>query len=186
MSLLFLQRDLGGLAHILATADDPSTIPKTIIFSHTKDEVYNVFSFLRTHARHKHVVSMYHASQSEETKLFTQSNFGSAQTELKCLSATIAFGMVCMCTLLTTYVRVYARDGRQHFQYPRFQTFPMHVLIMHNGRKKLRLIHSPFSSAFFISCADRGWIYLILSLLLLMDLQTPWHSCIRLLIHTSL
>ena len=95
MSLLFLQRDLGGPAHILATADDPSTIPKIIIFSRTKDEVYSVFIFLRTHARHKHVVSMYHASQSEETKLFTQS-----KTELRCLSATIAFGMVWMCTLI--------------------------------------------------------------------------------------
>ena len=63
---------------------------------------------------HKHVVSMYHASQSEETKSFTQSNFGSAQTELKCLSATIAFGMVCAlgfmlaCSVYTYVVGVHA------------------------------------------------------------------------------
>lgn len=93
-TILSAQRDLVGLAHILATAQVSSTIPKTIIFSRTKDEVYNVFAFLKKHAMDKHVVSMYHASQSEETKSFTQSNFGSAQAELRCLSATIAFGMV--------------------------------------------------------------------------------------------
>ena len=76
--------------------------PKLSFFLHTKDEV------------HTHVASMYHASQSEETKLLTQSKFGLAQTELKCLRATIAFGMICAvgfmhaCSVYTYAVGVHA------------------------------------------------------------------------------
>ena len=88
---LFMQRDLG---HLIATTSDLSMIPKTVIFSQTKDEVYKVFTSLSTLAGHKHSISMYHASQSEETKSFIQSTFRSPSSELRCLSATIAFGMV--------------------------------------------------------------------------------------------
>ena len=93
--ILHLHRDLGTLASLLATADDLVIIPKTIIFSQTKDEVYKVYKFLQTSAKHKHSVYMYHASQSVETKSFIQLTFKSTQTELRCLSATVAFGMVC-------------------------------------------------------------------------------------------
>lgn len=91
---LFLQRDLGQIARLMASTDEPTIIPKTVIFSQTKDEVYKVFKSLSALARHKHSVSMYHASQSEETKLFIQSTFRSPSSELRCLSATLAFGMV--------------------------------------------------------------------------------------------
>jgi len=84
------------LANLLATADDLDLIPKTIIFSQTKDEVYRVYKFLQTSAKHKHSVCMYHASQSVETKSFIQLTFKSTMTELRCLSATVAFGMVCI------------------------------------------------------------------------------------------
>ena len=88
---LFMQRDLGQLAQLIASTDDLALIPKMIIFSHTKDQV---FSLLSMSAKHKHSVSMYHASQSVETKHFIQSTFRSPSSELRCLSATIAFGMV--------------------------------------------------------------------------------------------
>ena len=70
---LFMQRDLGQLADLFASTDELALIPKTIIFSHTKDQVYKVFSLLSMSAEHKHLVSMYHASQSVETKYFIQS-----------------------------------------------------------------------------------------------------------------
>lgn len=88
-----MQRDLGQLAHLIATTSDLSVIPKTVIFSQTKDEVYKVFTLLNTLAKHKHPVTIYHVSQSEETKSFIQSTFRSPSSELRCLSATIAFGM---------------------------------------------------------------------------------------------
>ena len=99
---LFMQRDLGQLAQLIASTDDLALIPKTIIFSHTKDQVYKVFSLLSMSAKHKHSVSMYHASQSVEAKHFIQSTFRSPSSELRCLSATIAFGMVgiYLCTLI--------------------------------------------------------------------------------------
>ena len=85
---------VGTLAHILSTTESPSTVPKTIVFSQTKDDVYTVFRFLHGASTHKSSVTMYHASQSQETKAFNQSNFRSSLTELRCISATIAFGMV--------------------------------------------------------------------------------------------
>ena len=90
---LFMQRDFGELAH-LASEDDLSCIPKTIVFSHTKDDVYKVYRFLRDSALQKHSVSMYHASQTEEARSFFQTTFRSSLTELRCLCATVAFGMV--------------------------------------------------------------------------------------------
>ena len=49
---LFLQRDLGQIARLMASTDEPTIIPKTVIFSQTKDEVYKVFKSLSTFARH--------------------------------------------------------------------------------------------------------------------------------------
>ena len=70
-----MQRDLGELAHLLASEDDLSCIPKTIVFSHMKDDVYKVYRFLRDSALQKHSVSMYHASQTEEARSFFQTTF---------------------------------------------------------------------------------------------------------------
>ena len=104
-----MQRDLERIAHAISAAENPCDIPKTIIFSQTKEDVYSVFSFLSALAVHKHSVAMYHASQSEGTKVFIQSAFRSSLTELRCLSATIAFGMVRM--------NVYARDADGMYVY---------------------------------------------------------------------
>ena len=89
---LFMQRDLGLLVHLIATTSDLTY--QSFQISQTKDEVYKVFTLLNTLAKHKHPVSVYHASQSEETKSFIQSTVRSRSSELRCLSATIAFGMI--------------------------------------------------------------------------------------------
>ena len=94
---LFKQRDLGELVRVIASANDLAMIPKTVIFSQTKDEVHKVHSFLSSVTTQKHSVMMYHASQSEETKSFIRFTFKSPSSELRCLSATLAFGMVCVC-----------------------------------------------------------------------------------------
>lgn len=91
-----LQRDLGQLAYLLSTANSPADIPKIIIFSQTKDDVYTIFSYLHSVAAYTKSVAMYHASQSQETKAYIQSSYGFTGTELRCISATIAFGMVCV------------------------------------------------------------------------------------------
>ena len=94
LHLLLVQRDFGRLANILSTAVTPSAIPKTLIFSPTKDAVYKIFSFLHVACTHKNAVCMYHASQSQEMKAYVQSTFKSSTSQMRCLSATIAFGMV--------------------------------------------------------------------------------------------
>lgn len=88
-----VKRDFGRLAHILEIANTSSAIPKTIIFSQNKDNVHSVYEFLHSASLSKKSVSMYHASQSQETKAFIQRNFRSSDSELRYLSATIAFGM---------------------------------------------------------------------------------------------
>ena len=78
---------------MISTTERSSIIPKTLIFSQTKDDVDKFAVFYVPHLCIN--VSMHHASQSEETKAFIQSTFQSSMTESRCLSATIAFGMVC-------------------------------------------------------------------------------------------
>ena len=82
------------MALLLAKSADISTVPKTLIFSQTKDAVYKIYNFLHTSAKYPKSVSMFHASQSDKTRAFVQSSFYSASSEIRCISATIAFGMV--------------------------------------------------------------------------------------------
>ena len=78
---------------MLAT-DDPRSIPKTIIFFPTKKQAVEGFIFLQKSAAQKHYVGAYHVSLTEETKFFVRQNFSSRTTEIRCLCATVAFGMV--------------------------------------------------------------------------------------------
>ena len=92
--LCSIQSDLAGLAEILTTSDDPCSIPKTIVFFGTKEPAVDGFLFLQKLAAQKHYVGAYHASLTEETKFFVRQNFSSTTTEIQCLCATVAFGMV--------------------------------------------------------------------------------------------
>ena len=53
-----------------------------------------VYSFLSRCARFKHYVGVYHASLTKETKDFVYRNFVARSSEMQCLCATIAFGLV--------------------------------------------------------------------------------------------
>ena len=58
----------------------------------------------RKMASHKGLISMYHATLSDETKSFLYRHFTDRQSDLRCLVCTIAFGIVsfqdfCMCML---------------------------------------------------------------------------------------
>ena len=78
---------------MLAT-DDPCSIAKTVIFFPTKKEAVEGFGFLQRSAAQKRYVGAYHVSLTEEMKFFVCQNFSSRTTEMRCLCATVAFGMV--------------------------------------------------------------------------------------------
>lgn len=68
-------------------------VPKTIIFCGTKNNCSKVYCHLVKAAHSKHSVSMYHSSLTQATKAQMHDDFKSG-VQLRCLSATIAFGMV--------------------------------------------------------------------------------------------
>lgn len=84
---LFTKRDLAGVADMLSRNE----VPKTLIFCCTRDDCAKVYGFLSKSARRQ--VSMYHSSLTQTTKTEVQSSFGCGG-QLRCLSATVAFGMV--------------------------------------------------------------------------------------------
>ena len=84
-----IKRDLTGVANMLAEDED---ILKTIIFCRTKNDCAKIYGFL-CKSGDKHAVSMYHSSLTQGTKTQIQENFKSGG-QLRCLSATVAFGMV--------------------------------------------------------------------------------------------
>ena len=89
----YLQRDLGGLG-LEMRGPSPENFPKTLIFCKTKTQCVKVYTLLRSMSAHKGLVSMYHATLSEETKAFLYRHFSARQSDLRCLVCTIAFGMV--------------------------------------------------------------------------------------------
>ena len=87
------KRDLAGVAAMLGKAKEvPEEVPKTIIFCRTKNDCAKVYSFL-CKSLPRNTVSMYHSSISQSTRSTVQEQFR-CSGQLRCLSATIAFGMV--------------------------------------------------------------------------------------------
>lgn len=72
---------------------EPEQIPKTIIFCQTKNNVCKVYKYLKSAAKDKLSVGMYHASMTKNTKTTIQNEFA-RNSQLKVLIATVAFGMV--------------------------------------------------------------------------------------------
>ena len=72
---------------------EPKQIPKTIIFCQTKNNVCKVYKCLKSAAKNKLSVGMYHASMTKNTKALVQNEFAQ-DSSLKVLTATVAFGMV--------------------------------------------------------------------------------------------
>ena len=70
-------------------------MPKTIIFTRSKDLACKIAYTLQQSAVKKNYVGVYHASLTQHTKRVIQEGFSSATSSLRCLVATVAFGMVC-------------------------------------------------------------------------------------------
>ena len=98
--VILMQLDFGGIASCLSTRDDPSTIPKTIIFSGTKELTVKAYHYLKSAASFPHYVGAYHADLTQHSKHFVLQQFMSSSSEMRCLCSTIAFGMVIFCTCL--------------------------------------------------------------------------------------
>lgn len=73
----------------------PDSIPKTLVFTQTKNLACKVYRTLHQSAINKDYVGMYHADQTKQTKSLMQQAFSGAHSSMRCLVATIAFGMVC-------------------------------------------------------------------------------------------
>lgn len=91
--LLHMQRDLDGLAQKLGS-QDPHSIPKTVMFCRTKERAVRLYKFLSSTAYHEHYIGAYHASLTDDTRKFVYRNFVARCGELRCLCATVVFGMV--------------------------------------------------------------------------------------------
>lgn len=85
-----LQRDLESVIKNL-NSGSPA---KTIVYAHTKDAAWKLYHVLQKSVLRKSCVAFYHADLTQETKSYTYQNFLSASSTIKCLVATIAFGMV--------------------------------------------------------------------------------------------
>ena len=94
---MLLQLDFSGIANSLSTRDDPSSIPKTIIFCGTKELTVKAYRYLQGAALFPHYVGAYHADLTQHSKHFVLQQFMSSGSEMRCLCSTIAFGMVIDC-----------------------------------------------------------------------------------------
>ena len=111
VTLLYLQSDLDGIASLLKGAKEPIDVPKMIIFCQSKEAAVKIYRFLSGSAYHKESVSMFHASLTQNTKRVIQERFQSSTCTLRCLVATVAFGMVCIfiwSSVIPTYCLCYS------------------------------------------------------------------------------
>ena len=65
-----------------------------IVYVHTKDVAWKVYHFLQGASATQCYVGMYHASLTQHTKSSIYCEFRSTTSSLRCLVATVAFGMV--------------------------------------------------------------------------------------------
>ena len=103
----------GEFAYQMKNYHSPENFPKTLVFCKMKMQCVKIYMMFRKMASHEGLISMYHATLSEETKSFLHHHFIDRQSDLRCLVCTIAFGMVisqkfCMCMLsFAVWVRIY-------------------------------------------------------------------------------
>ena len=92
--ILYIQCDLGGITSQMRSCHSPDDFPKTLVFCKTKSQCVKIFTLFTAMSTHKGLISMYHATLSEETKAFLYRQFTARQSDLRCLVCTITFGMV--------------------------------------------------------------------------------------------
>ena len=89
---------------ILKGAKDPKDIIKSIMFCQTKDAAVKIYRHLIAQAAcSEEYVGIFHASLKQKTKSEIQHRFQLPSSTLRCLIATIAFGMVCKFNTLNNH-----------------------------------------------------------------------------------
>ena len=83
------QKDFQGMIASLQSKEILS-VPKTIVFVQTKTMACKVFASLHRSAVGREHINMYHASLKE----YVRTEFAKSGSKLRCLVATVAFGMV--------------------------------------------------------------------------------------------
>ena len=84
---------MGGIGVDLKMCSNPQNFPKTLIFCKTKSQCVRVFNVITKICGSRRMISMYHASLSEETKQSLRVQITNI-LDMRCLVCTIAFGMV--------------------------------------------------------------------------------------------
>lgn len=104
-----MQNDLRSLASGLRSAKHPQDFPKTIIFCQTKEITSKIYTYLSCYQKDR--IGMYHASLTKETRQHVYRLYCDPGSQLRCVIATIAFGMVnalvfmyCACTCSSSLV----------------------------------------------------------------------------------
>ena len=82
----------GSLASGLRSAKCPQDFRKTLIFCQTKEMTSKVYTYLSYFQKDR--IAMYRVSLSNETRQHTYMLYRDPSSQLRCIVATIAFGMV--------------------------------------------------------------------------------------------
>ena len=93
---IYIQNELGGVASKLHSCKNAE---KQLFICNTKHVVVKLYNFQSKAACVQSMVSMYHATLTEETKRFLSQQFFLPSSDLWCLVATVAFGMVSICNV---------------------------------------------------------------------------------------
>ena len=67
-------------------------MPKTLVFTQSKDSTWKIFHLLQLSAAKKDYVMMYHANLTPQTKMLIQQLFSGAQSTLRCIVAQLLLG----------------------------------------------------------------------------------------------
>ena len=84
---------------MLSAATNADDIP---IFCQTKESAFRVSRLLLSSSPKRQYVSMYHANLTKKNKTFVYNNFKCGT--MRIIAATVAFGMVCISTLIIAHV----------------------------------------------------------------------------------
>ena len=69
-------------------------VPKTVVYTQTKDYACKVYGLLCASTHTRKGVGLYHAAMSKSNKLITHQQFSTSNSSIRCLVATIAYGLV--------------------------------------------------------------------------------------------
>lgn len=83
-----------GIVKILTTPV-VALVPKVILYVQTKDMAARLYTHFLAESVSRSTVEVFHASLTPQKKSEVYQSFKSSTSCLKCLVATVAFGMVC-------------------------------------------------------------------------------------------